>query len=203
MRHSNIFLVIIAGLSGILLMAALEGQSKRLLEPSKQAVELPDISGQYFTTIIHDESPESAKFLNLFDTDPLLNRIKNRERHNELASTDPYYLENFKPKLKEAENFPIFLIQEPNGDSCLILSKDSIPDSAEQLGHLIRRRCEPDKPPVRAVVEKVKKVALVADTVRKIADTGGGGGDIISIILGVISSLGSVGWLTRSLKQVI
>lgn len=196
MNKSLIGLMIIAALAGALLVAGLSSRT----EPSSQQVPLPDIAGDFFTTVIYDESPESRRLLRYFQDDPTLNRIRNRERHNELASTDPYYVENFKPRLKEANSFPLFLIQRPNGDSCLILSKDTIPDSSEELVGHIRRKCQPGPDrPIKKVVTKVKENApLIVDTVKKIATGGSDTGSIIALIL---SSLGSMGWLTRSLKE--
>ena len=139
MNKNSICLLILAIMAGVMLVAALDGYRTRN-EPSAQQVPLPSVTGDYWTTVIYDDSPESSRFLRFFENNPVLNGIKNRERHNELASDNPYYLENFKPRLKEANSFPIFLIQEPNGNSCLILSKDTIPNSPEELlGHIRRR----------------------------------------------------------------
>lgn len=192
-------LSIVAVIAGVLFIAGLEGYFKQDL---KQEVPLPDIAGEFFTTIVTDNGPESQRLQSYFDSNPQLNKIQQRERHNQLASTDPYYLENFKPRLKEAESFPIFLIQRPNGDSCLLLSKDTLPNSSEELLGHIRRRCtpkpvtpEPDtpsKPPVkeRPLVDTIKKV---------VANTGGGDGNLIAFI---ISSLLSGGYgLTQILQK--
>ena len=169
-------------------------------EESKQEVPLPDIAGEFYTTVITDESPESQKLLSYFDSNPQLNKIQQRERHNHLSHTDPYYTENFKPQLAEGNNFPLFIIQRPSGDSCLILSKDTMPNSSEELLGHIRRRCnpEPDKPAVAKVVESVKEKPLVVDTIRKVV-TGGEGGDG-SLIAFIISALLSGGY---GLKQVL
>lgn len=198
MNKSSIGLMILALIAGVFLVASLDGFLPRT-EPNAQQVPLPDIAGEFFTTIIHDNSPESSRLLSYFDTDPDLNRIKNRERHNELESTNPYYLENFKPRLKEGNSFPIFLVQKPNGNTCLILSKETMPNSPQELLGHIRRTCHPDQPD-RPIIDKIKKkvIPLVVDTVKKKV---AGGIDTGSIIALVLSSLGSAGFLARAFTQ--
>lgn len=198
MNRSMTALLILAIGAGTFLVAGLDGFFNRG-KPNTQQVPLPDIAGQFFTTVIYDDSPESNKLLSFFENDPVLNVIKNRERHNEIASTDPYYVENFKPRLKEGDNFPIFLIQRPNGDSCLILSRDTMPDTSQELAGFIRRRCEPRIPPSpkKPIKEKIKEIALVVDSVKNIVPTGG---NIASIIALIISALGAGGLAVRDFK---
>lgn len=193
-------LFIVAVLAGIFFTASLDG----FLNKNQAPAPLPDIAGEFFTTVITDDGPESQKLLSFFESNPDLKRVQQRERHNELSSTDPYYLENFKPRLEEADKFPLVVVQRPNGNTCLVLSKDTIPETSEGLAGLFRRRCRPnnpapDKPEDPAPVEEPKEEGLIADTIKNVV-TGGGEGDG-SLIGFIISLLASGGWLTRDIMK--
>jgi len=101
-----------------------------------ERVDLPDIAGAYWSTVVADESPDARRLLTHLARTPALRDLVRKTRYQSRSAADPFFVEKLRPTIGDA---PVFVLQTPDGGVIYRTNGPNIPATGQEMADQVAR----------------------------------------------------------------